>query len=308
METQSETEQIPAKKPFKERFAAWWAKNKRNAGKLAIVVSALIIVSAGFWLLFSKFGLTSGDGLQNAVGGYGFSTYLIFIALFIVQGVLLVVIPGNTALFVSAAFIMFGQETFGDDGFLTALILCVIGNQINSTLLFFIGRTGGRKVMYWMFGKESVDKRLQLITDKGVKIVPGLLLLPFMPNDLLCMCCGASRMKYRHFLIMVIFFRSLEVLTFWSLQYAARFFWEGQSPQIKALFINTLLIDVFLVAMYYRFFIKMFKKHILRRHYKMVKADYFVEAEVTGPDVAPPETDKVMTVETDGDVSGAASP
>jgi len=275
------------KPPFRERFSARWARNKQTVGKFAIVLTAVAFVSVGFWLLFSKLGLMSGEGLQNAVGGYGFLTYIIFLLLFIVQGILLIVIPGNTTLFVTTAFIIFGQRTFGDDGFWTALILCIIGNQINATILFWIGRTGGRKVMYWLLGKESVDKRLQLITDKGVKIVPGLLLIPFMPNDLLCMCCGASKMKYPHFLIMVVFFRSLEVLMFWSYQYAARFFWVGQTAQMQALFVNIVLIDAFLIAMYYRFFIKMFRKHVLRRKYAMVKSDHFFEVEVTGKTPAP---------------------
>jgi len=62
----------------------------------------------------------------------------------------------------------------------------------------------------------------------------------------------------------------------------ADFFITDRDIRDIIIFINIAVIDIALVAMYYKMLIKMFRKHVLRRPYKKVKTDYYVEVEDDG--------------------------
>ena len=251
---------------------SWWKRNRNQTGKFAVVIAALAAVTAGCFFMLRAAGFTNAEGLQSAMEGSGIWIYGMYLGLYVLQAVLLSVMPGNTALFVSAGYLIFSD-------FWTALILAVIGNQIASIIIFFIGRHAGRKVLYWLFDKEKFDKRLDEITDKGLKVVPALFLIPLFPNDLVCLACGASKMRFWQYMLIVAFFRTIEVFLLLAYPVIGQFFVKGRAAQDVILFINIVVIDIFLISLYYKMLIKLFKKHILRKKYHMVKADYYVEEE-----------------------------
>jgi len=149
---------------------------------------------------------------------------------------------------------MFG----GDIGitFLVGSIAIIFG----SMALYCVGRFGGRKLMFWLFGKESVEKQLNWIGEKGTKAVPWLFLIPLMPTDLICLICGASRMSFWKFMLIVIVFRPIEVLLLISYNYIIPIILE-YDPLIILLLINVAIINLVLLFIYYKAIVKLFNKY-----------------------------------------------
>jgi uncharacterized membrane protein YdjX (TVP38/TMEM64 family) len=182
-------------------------------------------------------------------------------------------IPGNTTTFITIAWVVF-------DDFWLVFVICVLGVWLGGIALFFIGRYGGRRVVYWLFGKEAVEKRLDWVTQKGATALPACFLIPFMPNDMICMVCGMSKLKFWQFLIIIIPFRVIEVLMILSYPYIVDFFVSGRSIQDTLMFINIIILDIVLIALYYRTVIRIFRKTILGKKYVTVEKPYTVEEEV----------------------------
>ena len=226
----------------------------KNKGKILKLLIVLIIVSGftlGCYFLFDTLGLSDAQNLNIE----GFWIYIIFVCLFVVQAICLCMIPGNTTIFIYLALTLFD--------FHIALLVCVVGVWLGGIALFFIGRFGGRRVLYWLFGKEPVEKNLDWVTRKGVTALPAFFLVPFMPNDMVCMVCGMSKLKFWQFLMIIIPFRVVEVLMILSYTPLFDFFTKDQPPQVILMFINILIIDVVLIAMYYKVLIRIFRKTIV---------------------------------------------
>ncbi|MCL2621453.1 MAG: VTT domain-containing protein [Firmicutes bacterium] len=221
--------------------------------KFVVTVCFLVALSFGILLAFEKLGLTNPDKLAETLSGLGFWLYVIYIGLYLVQSILLCFVPGNTTLFVTIGFFLFGD-------FWTALIVCSIAIMLSSCLLYFVGRYGGRNLMYWLFGKEAVEQKLQWIGEKGIKAVPWFFLIPMMPTDLICLICGASKMRFWQFMLIVCVFRPVEVTLLISYSYIVPYILSYE-PLIIILVINIVIIDIVLLFLYYKAIMKVFQKY-----------------------------------------------
>jgi uncharacterized membrane protein YdjX (TVP38/TMEM64 family) len=237
---------------------SFFLKYKSKIFKLAVIIAVVAVFTLGCFFLFKSLGLLDGGTASSKLSQGGFWVYLIFIALFVVQAVCLCMVPGNTTTFIGIAWLVF-------DNFWIVLFICVLGVWLSGIALFFVGRFGGRHVIYWLFGKEQVDKKLDWVTQKGSNALPAFFLIPFMPNDMVCMVCGMSRLRFWQFLLIIIPFRLIEVLMILSYPYIIDFFISGRPVQDVLIFVNVILIDIVLVALYYRTIIKIFHRTILRK-------------------------------------------
>jgi len=68
-----------------------------------------------------------------------------------------------------------------------------------------------------------------------------------------------------------------------SYPYLAKFFIDGRSIPDILIFINIAVIDVFLIAIYYRMLIRIFRKTILRKKFVVVEKPYTEEVEISTP-------------------------
>ena len=181
------------------------AKQKRLLRFLTVAL-IVVAVTASFYFLFRTLGFLDADSLSESLQNDGMRVYAIFIALFVIQALCLCMIPGNTTLFIMTAWILF------DGDFWTVFPVCLMGVWLSGIALFFLGRYGGRRLIYWLFNKENVDKRLDWLSTKGAKMLPIFFLIPFMPNDMICAVCGMSKLKFWKFMLIIIPFRMIEVL------------------------------------------------------------------------------------------------
>ena len=266
-------EQEEAVKP--NRIKSWLSRTKKfcinrkqQIMKLSIVVLFLAGFTIGFYFIFDAFGLINPDAetRDRILADQGIWIYVIFILLFVVQALCLCMIPGNTTVFITLALILF-------DNFWVVLLVSVIGVWLSGLALFFVGRYAGRPIIYWLFGKDKVNKGLEWMTRKGAPFLPVFFLVPFMPNDMICAVCGMSKLRFWQFLMIIIPFRVIEVLMILSYRHLVDFFFVGRDPLEIIVFINVLLIDIFLITLYWRTFVKILRKTFFREKQTAKKLD-----------------------------------
>ena len=62
-----------------------------------------------------------------------------------------------------------------------------------------------------LFGENAFNKQLNILSDKGTKILPIWFMMLILPDDLMCLACGASRIDYKKFTVLHTVFRSMGV-------------------------------------------------------------------------------------------------
>ena len=193
------------------------SRKRSRLTRFAVILLILAAVTVVFFLVFRSLGLLDPETLTETLNSMGYWAHLMFIGMFLLQAMCLFMIPGNTTLFITAAGLLF-------DDFWPMFISCVIGVWLAGIALFFFGRYGGRRIVYWAFDKEKVDEKLEWLSTKGAKMLPLFFLVPFMPNDMICMVCGISKLKFWKFLLIIIPFRVIEVLIILSYPHIISFF------------------------------------------------------------------------------------
>lgn len=136
--------------------------------------------------------------LENFINGLGYWGWIVFFLLQVAQ-VIIAPIPGNLLTLVGGA--LFGLWP----GFLIAYAANIVGSLIG----FSIARKAGRILMAKILGVEKFNKYMAIIGTESAasrtKILLILvLLLPFLPSDLMCMIVGVTPISFRSFFIIVI--------------------------------------------------------------------------------------------------------
>jgi len=171
--------------------------------KLAFILKALVIVGVlaavmgALYLIFRVTGLTQYlrdyEMLTRTIRGFGPFGAVVYV-IFVVISIVALPVPGILV-------ILAGVAIYGP---LYAMLLVSIGMVIGSMLAFAIGRVFGKSLIFWLFGKEKASKYLAKITKKGRGPLITMLILPFFPDDLLCMAAGVTDIGYGEFLFIVL--------------------------------------------------------------------------------------------------------
>jgi len=174
--------------------------------KLSIVCSVFFVIIYFAYFLLTKYGIineiNSFQDIKEIIlsfKGWGLLTYT---AINFLQ-VVLVPIP-------STLTILAGTAIYGP---LLAFIFATIGILLGSIIAFFIGRCFSRPLLYWIFGKERVDKYEELLSSRTKLILFITLFLPFFPDDMICMLAGITNIKFRDFLWISLVARSVGIAT-----------------------------------------------------------------------------------------------
>ena len=151
--------------------------------------------------------ITSFEDLKQLIldfGGWGILTYII------INLLQCIVIPVPTTLTVIVGTAIYGPTT--------AFIYATIGVILGSSIAFLIGRYCSKPVIYWIFGRQKVEKYETLLNKRAGLILFLTLTLPFFPDDLICMMAGVSDIKYYKFLLISIISRGigLAVISFFG--------------------------------------------------------------------------------------------
>ena len=163
---------------------------------IAVIIAALVFIyffgkNNGWFSIFE-----SRERFQAFVDSFGVWAPLVFFALQFFQ-VILSPIPGNLTTLVGGMMFGFWQ------GFLISLAAVIAG----SICAFILGKLFGRPLVERVVGKKVVEKYLNTVSSRQRMVLILMFLLPFFPDDVLCLIAGLTAMRVRSFTLIMILTR-----------------------------------------------------------------------------------------------------
>src|SRR5690554_5057018 len=172
----------------------------RNLKKNIIIIAIIILILSLLYLInfpslyYSLKELASNpDMIKDYIIGFGILGPIILILIQIIQ-VIISPIPGMVTSLAAGAIY----------GVLWGFLLNVLGILLGSLGAFYLARTFGKPLVIKIIGKRVYDKYNRLVSEKYTIGLFILFLLPFFPDDALCLLAGISAMDLSIFLFFVI--------------------------------------------------------------------------------------------------------
>ena len=181
-----------------------------QTGRIWSAIILLAILAAGVALFFIGRGrgwfsiFNSVDELREFIAGYGAWAPLVFFLLQVLQ-VILAPIPGSVTTLVGGLFF----------GFWKAMLISIAAVLVGSVILFLLAKHLGRPLVERLVGKERVDKYMKSMSSRQFWVLFMMFLMPFFPDDVLCLIAGLTAIRFPGFVIMVIVTRP------WGLVFSA---------------------------------------------------------------------------------------
>ncbi|MCL2370944.1 MAG: VTT domain-containing protein [Firmicutes bacterium] len=165
--------------------------------KFGIIFGVMAVVAGAIYLLFRLTGLTQYlrdlDLLTQTIRDFGPPGAIIYVV-FVIISIVALPVPG-------ILIILAGVAIYGP---LLTILLVSIGTLIGSMMAFAMGRIFGKSLIFWLFGKEKAAKYIAKITKNSRVPLISMLILPFFPDDMLCMAAGVSDISWGEFFFIVI--------------------------------------------------------------------------------------------------------
>ncbi len=177
-------------------------ENKKIFLKI-LLVAAIVGALIGIYFIFKSLGLTdvTREDVQAYVQKTGVWAPIVFILISFLQ-VTFVPIPG-------AITILAGNYVFGA---WKSFFLSYIGMMAGALFAFFLGRVFGKKLVYFLAGgEEKVENWLKKLKGKQNVVLFFMFLLPFFPDDLLCLIAGLLPLSFFGFFMMQVITRATSI-------------------------------------------------------------------------------------------------
>lgn len=178
---------------------------KKKIFRISLVVLVTAAILGLIYLVLNLTGwwekLNSVTKLKNAILSLGFWGRFVFVVLQFLQ---VTFIPIPSPILIIAGSIIFGP--------FQASLLSFGGILLGSAVAFFLGRVFGRKVVEFMVGKESAAKWTKTLSH-GKYSFAVMMLLPFFPDDILCLVAGLTNMSWGYFMAVQFVARPIGILT-----------------------------------------------------------------------------------------------
>lgn len=171
---------------------------------LFVLLISASLVLAGYIIsdktdLFDK--LKDTEAIIAFIRGTRHWGILVFI-LFVIFQVIFLPLPTAVTAFI-------GSKLYGP---LWAFIYITIGTILGSILAFMLGRIFGKKLVVWMIGKEKTEKYAEYLNRKGRFLFIFMMLMPFFPDDILCLVAGITAMSYGYFILVISLTRPVMIV------------------------------------------------------------------------------------------------
>ncbi|MDA3974154.1 VTT domain-containing protein [Enterococcus thailandicus] len=172
------------------------------------IVQILPIIGFSFFFILAIYAYRHGifqstDSLQVFIQQFGQYAVLIFILLQIIQ-VIIPILPGGISSVVG--MLMFGTGW--------GLVYSYIGLVIGEALGFLLVRYYGVSFVQLILSPKKYQKFDQLLTTHTQNIRRFLiwtLILPFAPDDLVCLVAGLTKMSFREYMRIILILKPWSV-------------------------------------------------------------------------------------------------
>jgi len=162
-------------------------KNKNNKTIWFVIILFIILLAS-----FTYVKYVDSENIIRIIQNSSFSP--IFYILFVAGQVLLFPIPGQFAGIAGGYFF----------GYILGTLYSIIGLTIGSYVAFYLSRKFGKPFVEKIDKKDKIKHFEKLIKDKEESILFLVLLLPFMPDDLISFIAGLTKIKTSNFILITI--------------------------------------------------------------------------------------------------------
>ncbi len=207
---------------------------------LVIVIIALVLGLMYFILnitgLWEK--LNSVDKLQGIILELGFWGRFTFVFLQFLQVTFL---PLPSPILIIAGSLIYGPFEAG--------LLSIAGILLGSALAFFLGRVFGKKLVVFMVGKDAEKKWSAFLSNCKYTFVV-MMILPFFPDDVLCMVAGLTEMSWTFFMVTQLITRPISIFLVSYLSSGEVIPYHGWGLIVWAIIIIASIILIYLSSKY----------------------------------------------------------
>ena len=184
--------------------AFFW--NKIAVLKTAFILLIVAVVTLVAFIVISEVGhLNDYDSDEEKISGlvkiisdtgaWGMAVYVL------IQILQVVILPLPAVVCYVPGAIIWGAPM--------ATLLASIGVIMGSVIAYFIGRIWGKKAVIWIAGKETTEKYSAYFGKRGKGIFVIMQILPFFPDDILCIVAGLTAMNFPFFLATMLLVRPI---------------------------------------------------------------------------------------------------
>lgn len=230
----------------------------------AVLLGALIAMNV-FWHLDDY--PTSEEKIEQLVAMIretGAWSMLVYILIQILQ---VIILPLPAVVCYVPGSIIFGP-------FLST-VLASAGVILGSVASYFIGKIFGRKVVDWIAGKEVTEKYVSYMGKRGRILFVLMQILPFFPDDLLCMVAGLSGIGFPFFLVTIVIVRPFIIAAYCYLGSGTIIPFEGWGI---AVWIVIFLLCILLAVLSFRYQDRI-EKWLTEKFHRTRKEEHSVESE-----------------------------
>ena len=170
--------------------------------QLAAAVIVILVVLTVVWALH-KGVLSSQDSFVNFIQSTGSFAPIAF---FIIETISVVILILPCAVGYPVATVAFGPFW----GFMLNAAATIAG----SLIIFAIVRKWGQPIAEAAVKRKNFKKYERFTNSVSLfeKILAGVLLVPFFPDNVLCYIAGLTKMKFKRFAIIVVLFKPWKIL------------------------------------------------------------------------------------------------
>lgn len=140
------------------------------------------------------------EAMLRDTGGWGMVVY------FLIQVLQVVILPLPALVCYVPGAIIWGP--------LYATLIASAGVIVGSLICYVIGKYFGHRAVVWIAGKETVDKYTPMLAKRGKIIFVLMQILPFFPDDILCMLAGLTCMNFPFFLSVIVLVRPVVIAVY----------------------------------------------------------------------------------------------
>lgn len=131
----------------------------------------------------------------KASGGWGIAVY------FLIQVLQVVILPLPAAVcYIPGSYIWKPWQ---------ATLIASAGVLVGSVICYFIGKFFGKRAVVWIAGRENTEKYSAYFSKRGKVLFVLMQILPFFPDDILCMVVGLTGMNFWFFLGTIVLVRPI---------------------------------------------------------------------------------------------------
>lgn len=134
--------------------------------------------------------------LIEIIKGFGIWGYLVY---FIIQILQVVILPLPAAVCYIPGSLIWGP--------LTATLIASAGVITGSVIAYFIGKFCGKPVVVWIAGRENTEKYTAILSKRGKLLFLIMQILPFFPDDIICIVAGLTGMNFAFFTATIVLVR-----------------------------------------------------------------------------------------------------